>query len=102
MFEVAVDICKSSPNFGKWVGVMLSEKNKQHLWIPLGYAYGFVTLTDKTKFLYKTTDFFEHQSERVNAWNVPSIVVDWQYAETPQLSAKDLQGVALLNAEIFE
>ena len=102
VFDVAVDIRKSSPNFGKWVGAMLSADNKQQLWIPPGFAHGFVTLTDTAEFLYKTTDFYAPQSERCIAWDEPSIGVDWHYAETPQLSAKDLQGAALANAEVFE
>ncbi len=102
VFDVAVDIRKSSPNFGKWVGAMLSADNKQLLWIPPGFAHGFVTLTDTAEFLYKTTDFYAPQSERCIAWDEPSIGVDWHYAETPQLSAKDLQGAALAKAEVFE
>lgn len=102
VFDVAVDIRKSSPNFGKWVGAMLSADNKQQLWIPPGFAHGFVTLTDTAEFLYKTTDFYAPQSERCIAWDEPSIGVDWHYAETPQLSAKDLQGAALASAEVFE
>ena len=100
--DVAVDIRKSSPNFGKWVGAMLSADNKQQLWIPPGFAHGFVTLTDTAEFLYKTTDFYAPQSERCVAWDEPSIGVDWHYAEAPQLSAKDLQGLTLVNAEVFE
>lgn len=102
VFDVAVDIRKSSPNFGKWVGAMLSAENKQQLWIPPGFAHGFVTLTDTAEFLYKTTDFYAPQSERCIAWDESSIGVDWHYAQTPQLSAKDLQGAALANAEVFE
>ena len=102
VFDVAVDIRKSSPNFGKWVGAMLSAENKQQLWIPPGFAHGFVTLTDTAEFLYKTTDFYAPQSERCIAWDESSIGVDWHYSETPQLSAKDLQGAALVNAEVFE
>ena len=102
VFDVAVDIRKSSPNFGKWVGAMLSADNKQQLWIPPGFAHGFVTLTDTAEFLYKTTDFYAPQSERCIAWDEPSIGVDWHYAETPQLSAKDLQGAALASAEVFK
>jgi len=102
VFDVAVDIRKSSPNFGKWVGAELSADNKHQLWIPPGFAHGFVTLTDTAEFLYKTTEFYAPQSERCIAWDEPSIGVDWHYAEAPQLSAKDLQGAALANAEVFE
>ena len=102
VFDVAVDIRKSSPNFGKWVGAMLSADNKQQLWIPPGFAHGFVTLTDTAEFLYKTTDLYAPQSERCIAWDEPSIGVDWHYDETPQLSAKDLLGSALTVAEVFD
>jgi dTDP-4-dehydrorhamnose 3,5-epimerase len=102
VFDVAVDIRKSSPNFGKWVGALLSSENKQQLWIPPGFAHGFVTLSDNAEFLYKTTDFYAPQFERCIAWNEPDIGVDWHYAEAPQLSAKDMQGSTLANAEVFE
>lgn len=102
VFDVAVDIRKSSPNFGKWVGAMLSADNKQQLWIPPGFAHGFVTLTETAEFLYKTTEFYSPQSERCIAWDEPSIAVDWYYSEAPQLSAKDLQGASLADAEVFE
>ena len=102
VFDVAVDIRKSSPNFGRWVGAMLSADNKQQLWIPPGFAHGFVTLTDTAEFLYKTTDFYAPQCERSIAWNDPIIGIDWHYDATPQLSAKDLQSVAFDAAELFE
>jgi dTDP-4-dehydrorhamnose 3,5-epimerase len=102
VFDVAVDIRKSSPNFGKWVGAMLSAENKQQLWIPPGFAHGFVTLTDTAEFLYKTTDFYAPHSERCIAWNDPSIGVNWHFDEAPQLSAKDLQGASLAGAVVFE
>ncbi len=102
VFDVAVDICKSSPNFGKWVGATLSAENKQQLWIPSGFEHGFVTLTDTAEFLYKTTDFYGPQSERCISWNDPSIGVDWHYAEAPQLSAKNLQGASFDGAKVFE
>ena len=102
VFDVAVDIRKSSPNFGKWVGATLSADNKQQLWIPPGFAHGFVTLTDTAEFLYKTTDFYAPQSERCIAWDEPLIGVDWHYADKPQLSGKDLLGKALEAAEVFE
>jgi dTDP-4-dehydrorhamnose 3,5-epimerase len=102
VFDVAVDIRKSSPNFGKWVGLMLSADNKQQLWIPPGFAHGFVTLTDTAEFLYKTTEFYAPQSERCISWNDPNIGVDWHYADEPLLSAKDLQGASLAGAVVFE
>jgi dTDP-4-dehydrorhamnose 3,5-epimerase len=102
VFDVAVDIRKSSPNFGKWVGALLDADKKQQLWIPPGFAHGFVTLSDTAEFLYKTTDFYAPQFERCIAWNEPEIAIDWHSTETPQLSAKDLQGLPLAKAEVFE
>jgi dTDP-4-dehydrorhamnose 3,5-epimerase len=102
VFDVAVDIRKSSPNFGKWVGALLDADKKQQLWIPPGFAHGFVTLSDTAEFLYKTTDFYAPQFERCIAWNEPEIAIDWHSTETPQLSAKDLQGLPLANADVFE
>ena len=102
VFDVAVDIRKSSPNFGKWAGVFLDADKKQQLWIPPGFAHGFVTLSDTAEFLYKTTDFYAPQSERCIAWNEPEIAIDWHSTEKPQLSAKDLQGLSLAKAEVFE
>jgi dTDP-4-dehydrorhamnose 3,5-epimerase len=102
VFDVAVDIRESSPNFGKWVGAILSADNNQQLWIPPGFAHGFFTLTETAEFLYKTTDFYAPQSERCIAWDDPMIGVDWHYGEHPQLSGKDLQGVSLDAAEVFE
>jgi dTDP-4-dehydrorhamnose 3,5-epimerase len=102
VFDVAVDIRKSSPNFGKWAGAFLDADKKQQLWIPPGFAHGFVTLSDTAEFLYKTTDFYAPQFERCIAWNEPEIAIDWHSTETPQLSAKDLQGLPLAKAEVFE
>ena len=102
VFDVAVDIRKSSPNFGKWAGVFLDADKKQQLWIPPGFAHGFVTLSDTAEFLYKTTDFYAPQFERCITWNEPEIGIDWHSTETPQLSAKDLQGLPLAKADVFE
>ena len=102
VFDVAVDIRKSSPNFGKWVGALLDADKKQQLWIPPGFAHGFVTLSDTAEFLYKTTDFYAPEFERCIAWNEPEIAIDWHSTETPQLSAKDLQGLPLAKADVFE
>lgn len=101
VFDVAVDIRKSSPTFAKWVGTILSADHKQQLWIPPGFAHGFVTLSATAEFLYKTTDFYAPQSERCIVWDEPSIGVDWHFAGLPQLSAKDMQGKALAEAEVF-
>ena len=102
VFDVAVDIRKSSPNFGKWAGALLDADKKQQIWIPPGFAHGFVTLSDTAEFLYKTTDFYALQFERCIAWNEPEIAIDWHSTETPQLSAKDLKGLPLAKADVFE
>jgi dTDP-4-dehydrorhamnose 3,5-epimerase len=101
VFDVAVDIRAGSPTFGRWVGEVLSEQNKRQLWIPPGFAHGFVTLSETADFLYKTTDFYAPQAERCIAWNDPAISIRWPYEGTPLVSAKDAQGVALGAAEVF-
>jgi dTDP-4-dehydrorhamnose 3,5-epimerase len=102
VFDVAVDIRRGSPFFGKWVGAVLSAENKQQLWIPPGFAHGFVTRSDTAECLYKTTAFYALESERCIIWNDPDIGVDWHYEDAPLLSEKDLQGCALADAEVFE
>ena len=90
VFDAAVDIRKSSPTFGKWVGVELSEDNHKQLWIPPGFAHGFLTLTDAAEFLYKTTDFYVPSAERCIVWNEPAVGVHWPIlGGPPSLSAKD-------------
>ena len=100
VFDVAVDIRKSSSTFGQWVGVILSAENKKQLWVPEGFAHGFVTLSDSAEFLYKTTDYYAPEFERSIAWNEPSIGIDWKI-EQPKLSGKDQQGFSLKDAEVF-
>lgn len=102
VFDVAVDIRKRSPTFGRWVGARLSAENKQQLWIPAGFAHGFVTLSDSAEFLYKTTDYYSPAHERCIAWNDPAIGVDWQYEGEALLSAKDRAGCEFAVAEVFE
>lgn len=102
VFDVAVDIRRSSPTFGQWVGAMLSAQNNNQLWIPPGFAHGFITLSDTAEFLYKTTDFYSTQSERCIAWNDPEIGIEWPLDCTPQLSGKDQLGVALKDADLFD
>ena len=103
VFDVAVDIRKSSPTFGKWVGVELSEDNHRQFWIPPGFAHGFVTLTDTADFLYKTTDYYAPAHEQCVAWSDPTIDIDWAGAGCmPSLSAKDQRGLMLDQAVIFE
>src|SRR5574343_1223467 len=93
VFDVAVDVRKNSPTFGKWVGQILSAENKQQMWIPEGFAHGFVTLSDTAEFLYKTTDYYSPSFERCIVWNDPNIGVDWPLTDAPVLSGKDQQGV---------
>lgn len=102
VFDVAVDIRRSSPTFGQWVGERLSAENKRQLWVPAGFAHGFVTLSETAEFLYKTTDFYLPAAERCIAWNEPAIGIDWHFDGEPQLSAKDRMGVPLAEAEVFE
>ncbi len=101
VFDVAVDIRKSSPTFGQWVGAELTEENQHQLWIPPGFAHGFVVLSDSADFLYKTTDYYAPEHERCIAWNDPDIGVNWHFDGEPSLSAKDALGVAFKSAEVF-
>lgn len=101
VFDVAVDIRKSSPNFGQWVGVNLSAENSRQLWVPPGFAHGFVVLSEQAEFLYKTTDYWAPEHERCLAWNDPEIGIDWPINEAPLLSAKDQLGKSLSEAEVF-
>ncbi|MGY3944243.1 dTDP-4-dehydrorhamnose 3,5-epimerase [Aeromonas tecta] len=102
VFDVAVDIRKSSPTFGQWVGVNLSAENKRQFWIPEGFAHGFVTLSDTAEFLYKTTAYYSPQCEASIRWNDIDIAIEWPLEFKPQLSSKDLQGVFLTDAIVFE
>lgn len=102
VFDVAVDIRKSSPTFGRWVGAELSEDNHRQLWVPPGFAHGFVVLSETADFLYKTTDYYAPQFERCIAWNDSALAIDWHFTGEPRLSAKDAQGVALASAEVFD
>lgn len=101
VFDVAVDIRKSSPTFGQWVGVELSADNKRQLWVPPGFAHGFVTTSDSAEFLYKTTDYWAPEFERSIAWNDPAIGIDWPLDGPLQLSGKDQAGKLLADAEVF-
>ena len=101
VFDVAVDLRKSSPTFGQWVGVELNADNHKQLWVPEGFGHGFVVLSESAEFLYKTTDYYAPEYERCIAWNDPEIAVDWTFKEQPQLSAKDQQGIVLKNADVF-
>ena len=105
VFDVAVDMRRSSPGLGQWVGMELSEDNKRQLWIPPGFAHGFVVLSDNADFLYKTTDYYAPEYERTLAWNDPHVKVEWpldQLRGAPVLSAKDSSARDWGGAEFFE
>ncbi|MBU1215156.1 MAG: dTDP-4-dehydrorhamnose 3,5-epimerase [Gammaproteobacteria bacterium] len=103
VFDVAVDLRRASPTFGKWVGIELSEENNRQLWIPPGFGHGFVVLSESADFLYKTTDYWAPEHERSIIWNDPDLAIDWHLAGiVPQLSAKDQQGKPFKQAECFE
>ncbi len=100
VFDVAVDIRRQSPHFGKWVGMELSQENHKQMWVPPGFAHGFLVLSEDAEFLYKTTDYYAPQHERCIAWNDPTIAIDWpSLSSAPVLSAKDQQGSRLDGAE---
>jgi dTDP-4-dehydrorhamnose 3,5-epimerase len=101
VFDVAVDIRKSSPTFGQWVGVALSADNKRQLWIPEGFAHGFVVMSESAETLYKTTDYWAPEHERCILWNDPAIGIQWPINAAPLLSAKDRNCKALAHAELF-
>ncbi len=102
VYDVAVDIRRSSPSFGRWVGVELSADNKRMFWIPEGFAHGFLVLSESAEFLYKTTDYWAPQYERTIIWNDPDLAIAWPLQNQPILSAKDAQGTLFKEAEIFE
>ncbi len=103
VFDVAVDIRQSSPTFGQWVGVELSADNHRQLWVPPGFAHGFLVLSESAEFLYKTTDYYAPAHERCIAWNDPQLAIAWpDIGMAPLLSAKDAAGLALAAAERFD
>jgi len=102
VFDVAVDLRRSSESFGKWVGVELSALNKKQMWIPEGFAHGFIVLSDVAEFLYKTTDYYSPERERCIRWDDPEVTIDWQFDGEPQVSEKDGQGVLFKEADVFE
>lgn len=102
VLDVAVDIRRGSPTFGKWVSARLSAENKRQLWVPAGFAHGFVVLSESAEFLYKTTDYYAPAHERCIAWNDPTLAIDWEYDGQPQLSGKDQQGKLLAEADLFD
>lgn len=102
VLDVAVDIRKSSPTFGRHVALELSAENKRMLWIPEGFAHGFAVLSETAEMLYKTTDYWSPEHERCIRWDDPELAIDWQLRAAPLLSAKDAQGKAFKGAEVFD
>jgi len=102
VFDVAVDLRKSSPTFGRWAGQVLSAENCKQMWIPPGFAHGFVVLSDSAEFLYKTTDYWYPEHERSLLWNDPTVGVEWPIDFEPQLAAKDAAGKPFGQAELFD
>ena len=102
VYDVAVDVRRNSANFGKWVGVHLSAENKRQLWVPEGFAHGFLVLSEYAEFLYKTTDYYAPPHERCIRWDDPQLAIHWPLdGLSPHLSAKDQQGLSLTDAETF-
>lgn len=102
IYDVAVDIRRSSPTFGKWVGVELSEDNNRQMWVPAGFAHGFLVTSETADVLYKTTDYYAPIHERCIAWNDATVGIDWPNGVSPSLSAKDAQGLPLQHAPVFD
>jgi dTDP-4-dehydrorhamnose 3,5-epimerase len=101
VFDVAVDLRRASPTFGRWVGERLSGDGKRMLWIPPGFGHGFLVLSDAADFLYKTTDYYAPEHERVIAWNDPDLGITWPLEGAPILSARDAAGARFRDAEVF-
>jgi len=101
VFDVAVDLRRGSPTFGRWTGVHLSADNKRMMWVPEGFAHGFLVLSESAEFLYKTTDYYAPEHERCIRWDDPQLAIDWPLQEAPQLSAKDRNGASFADAEPF-
>lgn len=102
VFDVAVDLRRSSPTFGQWEGVVLSSASHRQLWVPPGFAHGFVVLSESAQFLYKTTDYWYPEYERSLLWNDPSIGIEWPIDFEPVLAAKDVAGKRLSDAQCYE
>ena len=101
VYDVAVDLRRSSPTFGKWVGERLSADNRRMMWVPAGFAHGFLVLSDRAEFLYKTTDYYAPEHERTLLWNDPALGIAWPLAGEPVLKPKDAAGTPLAQAETF-
>lgn len=102
VFDVAVDLRRSSPTFGRWVGVLLSEANKRQFWVPPGFGHAFLVLSESADFLYKATDYYAPQHERAIIWNDPDLAIDWPGGAAPELSAKDGAAPRFADAEVYE
>ena len=102
IFDVAVDIRKSSPNFGKWAGTKLSSENNEQIWIPEGFAHGFLTLTENTEVLYKSTNLYSPEDERCILWNDNSLAIKWPLSDQPLVSEKDEKGSLFKDADFFD
>ncbi len=102
VFDVAVDVRRSSPRFGQWTGELLSEENHRQMWVPPGFAHGFLVLSESAEFLYKTTDYYAPEHERCIAWNDAAVGIEWPGDVLPQLSARDAAAGPLADAEVFD
>jgi dTDP-4-dehydrorhamnose 3,5-epimerase len=102
VFDVAVDLRKSSPTFGRWVGACLSAENRKQLWIPPGFAHGFLAMSDTAEVVYKITEYWYPEHERTLLWNDPALGIDWPVDGAPRLAAKDAQGKALAEVDVFD
>lgn len=101
VFDVAVDLRHSSPSFGQWFGTLLSAENKRQMWVPPGFAHGFCVTSDVAEFLYQTTEYYAPEHERCIAWNDPDLNITWPLTAEPNVSAKDRQGLAFKDADLF-
>ncbi|HWT69458.1 MAG TPA: dTDP-4-dehydrorhamnose 3,5-epimerase [Pseudomonas sp.] len=101
VLDVVVDVRRSSPHFGQWLAVHVSAENHRQLWVPEGFAHGFVTLSETAEVLYKTTDYYDSQAERSIRWNDPDLAIDWQLDSAPLLSAKDQCAALFKDADVF-
>ncbi len=101
IFDVALDLRRSSPSFGRWVSCRLSAVSRQMLWVPPGFAHGFLVLSESADVLYKATDFYAPSEERTIAWNDPALAIDWPIERAPILSAKDARGLPFARAEVY-
>jgi dTDP-4-dehydrorhamnose 3,5-epimerase len=102
IFDVAVDLRRNSPSFGKWVGCVLNDQNKRQLWIPPGFAHGFAVLSPEAEVLYKATDYYAPIYDRTLLWNDPAVGIDWPLTSPPLLSPKDQGGLPLAESEVFD